>query len=466
MQKLFALTTALICALCLSACDLWERPVPAFEKSGELVVITVNGADTFYEDAQGNYTGLEFDLASEFARSLNLQARFVVVAHPDDVLPALIKHRGHLAAAGLTVQPALQGQVRFGPGYQQVQAHVVYNTDTPRPDNLKALDGKTVRVVAGKGHNEMLTAAREKNPWLKWDVARISSEDLLIETMEGKIDYAVADSTHVNLAKNLYPNLDTAFNLGLETSRAWAFPPDADAALLKKTREFFQQIKQNGKLQQLLDRYYGHLKRLAAADVSGILEKSRSHLPKLRKHFQKGAEVTGIDWRLLAALGYQESHWEALATSPTNVRGVMMLTEDTADRMKVTDRLDPAQSILAGSRYLLLLKESLPPRITEPDRTWMALAAYNIGMGHLEDARVLAQRLGLNANSWVDMKKALPLLARSEYFADLKHGYARGGEAVILAESIRTYYDILVKFEAPYPDADTKPSWLFWGGKL
>jgi membrane-bound lytic murein transglycosylase F len=139
-----------------------------------------------------------------------------------------------------------------------------------------------------------------------------------------------------------------------------------------------------------------------------------------------------------------------MAVSPGNVRGIMMLTETTADRMNVTDRLDVRQNILAGARYLRLLKDSLPTRIREPDRTWMALAAYNQGPGHLEDARILAQRMNLNPDSWLDLKKTLPLLSRSEYFSTVKHGFARGGEAVILTESVRTYYEILQKYERPH----------------
>ena len=118
--------------------------------------------------------------------------------------------------------------------------------------------------------------------------------------------------------------------------------------------------------------------------------------------------------------------------------------------MKVTDRLDTRQNILAGARYLRLLKDRLPTRILEPDRTWIALAAYNQGSSHIEDARILAQRLGLNPDSWVDLKKTLPLLSLSQYFQNLKHGYARGGEAVILTESVRTYHNILLKYERPH----------------
>jgi membrane-bound lytic murein transglycosylase F len=116
----------------------------------------------------------------------------------------------------------------------------------------------------------------------------------------------------------------------------------------------------------------------------------------------------------------------------------------------VNDRLDPRQNIIAGARYLKILIDTLPDRIIEPDRTWLALASYNIGYGHLEDARILTQRHGLNADKWVDVKKTLPLLTRAEFYTAVKRGYARGGEAVILTENIRNYFDILVRYEDSY----------------
>jgi len=193
--------------------------------------------------------------------------------------------------------------------------------------------------------------------------------------------------------------------------------------------------------------------------VAAFLEKMNSTLPSYRKLFQQAQEITDFDWRLIAALGYQESHWNPLATSPTGVRGLMMLTSDTADHLGVNDRLDPKENVPAGASYLLTLKETLPERIPEPDKTWIALAAYNAGMGHLEDARILAQQNKLNPDSWADLKKALPLLSKTAYYTALKHGYARGGEAVIFVENIRNYYNIMMKFEpaykSPYPALPT-----------
>jgi membrane-bound lytic murein transglycosylase F len=127
---------------------------------------------------------------------------------------------------------------------------------------------------------------------------------------------------------------------------------------------------------------------------------------------------------------------------------MMMLTEDTADRMNVENRLDAHSSILAGARYLQLLKEQLPLRISEEDRLWMALAAYNQGMGHLEDARILASQSGLNPDVWADVKRMMPLLSRPSFYKNAKHGKARGGEAVILVETVRLYQDMLKRLDA------------------
>ncbi|WP_097067862.1 membrane-bound lytic murein transglycosylase MltF [Nitrosovibrio sp. Nv4] len=437
------------CGLVLAGCDSFKKPVLPFGKTDELVVITVNSPDTYYENAEGVYAGLEHDLASEFARDLGLKVRFKVMPKLDRALEDLEKHKGHFVA-GLSINPKHALRVQFGPIYQLIQPRVAYNTDYRRPKNVHQLVGRTVEVASGTTYGEQLNKAKQQAPKLKWTVRSTTAEDLLAKLAEGKVDYVVADSNQINLAKNFYPNLDSALDLGQSTGRAWAFSPFVERELLEETRKFFKRIEQDGTLVRLLDRYYGHVQRLHQTDVIGILDKRRTVLPDLRKYFHEAEELTAIDWRLIAALAYQESHWNPLATSPANVRGLMMLTEITADRMKVTDRLDPRQSILAGARYLATLKDRLPTRIREPDRTWIALAAYNQGSSHIEDARILAQRLNLDPDSWVDLKKTLPLLSSSKYFRSLKHGYARGGEAVILTESVRTYYEILLKYERPY----------------
>lgn len=424
------------------------EPLRPARETGELVVVTRNGPTTYYEEEDGRFAGLEHDLVDAFARELGFTVRWVVVRQFQDILPTVEQGQAHLAAAGLTITDSRKRRVLFGPPYQTIREQVVYHRDATPPRNLGDLVGRRIQVVAGSSYAETLRQASRKYPGLVWqEIPDLETEDLLQRVVDGEADIVIADSHIVRIFRNFHPELAVAFDLGQDEKLAWAFPKGGDAWLYKKATEFFARIQRDGTLKRLLDRYYGHVERLETADVIGFLARMNTVLPKYRALFQRAQEETGIDWRLLAAVGYQESKWDPLATSPTNVRGLMMLTEDTADRMGVTDRLDPWQSIRGGSRYLQMLRDSLPERIPEPDRTWMALAAYNVGVGHLEDARVLAARQGLNPDSWVDLKKTLPLLAKPQHYETVRHGFARGGEAVILTENIRTYYDILLRYQ-------------------
>jgi membrane-bound lytic murein transglycosylase F len=264
------------------------------------------------------------------------------------------------------------------------------------------------------------------------------------------VDYVVTDAHTLNIERKLYPNLARAFPIGDPEPIAWAFPRGGDPYVVARAEEFFLRIIYDGTMRRLIERYYGHVGRLDYLDVARYLEAIRTLLPDHRASFQEAQELTGIDWRLIAALGFQESHWNPNSVSPTGVRGLMMLTAETADRMRVGNRLDAHESILAGARYLQELRDTLPSRVQEPDRTWLALAAYNLGLGHVEDARVLAKRQGLNPNLWVDVKRVLPLLSRYEYFSTLKRGFCRGSEGLALTENIRNYYDILSRYEPPH----------------
>jgi membrane-bound lytic murein transglycosylase F len=453
----------LILVLGMGSCSSPETPispVPPVQENHELVVLTRNSPTTYYEDAHGNYVGLEYDLVNLFAQELGVNVRFVVATEFSRIIPTLTKKQAHLVAAGLTITPEREKVVRFAPAYQTVQQQIVYNNLTLKPDDIGDLIGKRIEVIAGSSYVERLKEVRKKFPKLEWqEVTAMEIEELLEKVANGETDYSIADSHFVAMAQNFFPDLGIAFKLGKQEQLAWAFPKDGDPALFGKAQKFFDRIHEDGTLRRLLDRYYGHIQRLNRIDVVTFLEKMNSPLPSYRKLFQQAQEITDIDWRLIAALGYQESHWDPLATSPTGVRGLMMLTSDTADHLGVNDRLNPKENIPAGASYLLTLKESLPERIPEPDKTWIALAAYNTGMGHLEDARVLAKQNKLNPDSWADLKKALPLLSKAAYYTSLKHGYARGGETVIFVENIRNYYNIMMKFEpaykSPYPTLTT-----------
>lgn len=438
----------------LGGCQKPPKPLPSAKESRELVVVTHNGPATYYVNGQKEFAGFEYDLAKLFAQDLSaelgeeVRLKIVLVENVSQVIPALIQGKAHIAAANLSITRPRQHLVRFGPPYQIVQQQVVYNREKGRtPRKISDLAGANIAIPTGTSYSERLNEVAANTPALHWaEEQHVNSEELLERVADGTLDYTIADSHLVAMVQNYYPNLGAGLNFGKKDDLAWAFRKSGDEWLYQQAQKFFARIKKDGTLRILLDRYYGHSERVNPMDVTGFLIKLRTVLPKYIDLFKQAEELTGIDWRLLAAISYQESHWDPFATSPTNVRGMMMLTEETADRMGVSNRLDPTQSIMAGARYMIVLKETIPDRIPEPDRTWLALAAYNIGYAHLEDARVLAQRLKLNTDAWADVKKTLPLLTREEYFSTVQYGYARGGAPVHFVESIRTYYRILEKY--------------------
>jgi membrane-bound lytic murein transglycosylase F len=414
----------------------------------ELVVLTRQSPTTYYLDADGRPAGFEYDLAAEFARRQGLDLKIKVEDNIADLIAGVAGGHAHLAAAGLTVTSDRVARLRFGPAYATERELVVCGPRVERPTSADALASVRLEVVKGSSHVERLLELRQAHPGLRWvEMTGVSTEEMLERAASGLSDCTVADASTFAVAWNFWPGLGVAMALAEDRDIAWALPKNADMELRQAVTDFFRAIRKDGWLERLKERYFGHLHRLEEADIQGLLTKRTRQLPALKAHFLRAQEETGQDWRLLAALAYQESQWNGLATSPTGVRGIMMLTSETADRMGVSDRLDPGESILAGARYLAMLKAELPSRIADPDRTWMALAAYNLGMGHLEDARRLASRLAKNPDSWRDLKDVLPLLAKTGYAGSLRMGYARGGEARMLTENVRIYYDILKRFE-------------------
>ncbi len=434
----------LAAALLLAACARIDPP----EQRGELVV-AVRADPVFYqqEGPDGEATGLAHDLVAEFAEELGVKVRFVIARDHTELLDLVRKGKVHFAA---TV-PAIQGadDLRFTPPFRESRLLVAQNADSLPHDDLASLAGHPIEVLPASPEAQSLQQLRADPPLRPLEVDAADELALLARVADRRAELAATDAVHFDVASNFYPELSIALELPQKAAYVWAFYAQ-DTALLAKATAFLERVRADGTLARLDDRYFGHIKRINSYGVTQFVHDIQTLLPHYQAEFQQAQEITGIDWRLLASLAYQESKWNPLATSPTGVRGLMMLTEDTADRMHVTNRLDPVQAIRAGAMYLADIRDGLPEEIQEPDRTWLALAAYNLGQGHLNGARQFAVGMKRDADSWYDMKRVLPLMARPEYYARLKSGRARGGEAVIMVENIRSYYDILCRFEPPY----------------
>jgi membrane-bound lytic murein transglycosylase F len=438
----------MITIITLTSCSIPPPLVERIQAEGKLKVVTRNAATTFYEGPQG-FAGFEYELVEMFGDELGVEVEYFIPDKFDKTFDMLINKQVHMAAAGLTVTPGRVNRVRFGPSYQQVTQQVVYRGESYRPRNLQQLFEKNIEVIEGSSHDEELKQLQQQHPDLSWvSRADISSEELMQRVQNQEINYTVADSNEIAVYRRYYPMLRVAFDLTEPQPLAWAFTHAEDSSLFQAMEGFFERIKKDGTLDQLLERYYGHIKQLNYVDTRTFLRQMKSRLPKYQPFFEQAEAESGIEWQMLAAVGYQESHWNPRAKSPTGVRGIMMLTQITAKQVHVTKRMDPEQSIMGGARYLLFVDKRIPKRILNPDRFWLMLASYNIGYAHLEDARILTQQAGGNPDKWADIKKHLPKLSKKRWHQQTKHGYARGNEAVKYVDNIRSYYQLLKWTEA------------------
>ena len=429
--------------------------------SNELVFVTQASANIYHQKNEQEHSGIEYELASLFIKQYapELKLRFVVVNQTSEIIPTLLKNQAHIAAANFAITPMRKALVQFSSPYDESQEQLVYCANAQGLSNQKLsvnqlstlLKNKTIRLPENASGHEYFEKIRQKQPNLTWQTSATDNAELLLKKVaNSELDFTVANQRLVSQMAYFHPNLAVAMPIGESEKIAWALSKNSDPQLVKKVNHFFNQIRKDGTLANLLDRYYGHAKRLNSQDVSTFMERSDTLLPQYAPLFKAAQIETGLDWRLLAALSYRESHWDTLNTSPTGVRGMMMLTENTADLMGVTDRLDPKQSIPAGAHYIVKMIDLIPENVPEPDRTYMALAAYNIGYAHVQDARALAKRLNLNPDNWLDVKKTLLKLSDPTYYSMTKFGYADGAAPVIFVESVRSYQQILEHFEAGY----------------
>ena len=436
--------------LLLGGCGEEPSTLERIQAEGVLRVVTRNSPATYFQDRNGE-AGFEYQLVKRFADDLGVELKIETADNLDELFTRLGKTKGPvLAAAGLVASKGRQQIARFSRPYLEVTPQIIYRNGERRPSRPQDLLGKHILVLKGSSHAEQLAALKIELPELTYEEsAAVEVVDLLRMVDEGQIDLTLVDSNELAMNQVYFPNVRTAFDLGDAQGLGWAVAPGEDNSLLDEVNAFLERAQQNGSLKRLTERYYGHVDVLGYVGAYTFAKHLQQRLPRYEQHFRAAAQRQGVDWRLLAAMGYQESLWQPGATSKTGVRGLMMLTLNTAQAMGVANRLDPKQSIEGGAKYIVWVKDQLPESIQEPDRTWFALAAYNVGGGHLEDARKLTQAEGLDPNKWLDVQKILPRLAQKQWYSKTRHGYARGGEPVHFVRNIRRYYDILTWVTQP-----------------
>jgi membrane-bound lytic murein transglycosylase F len=440
MRPLLYIVTAGLIGTCSAPPSLLDQ----VREVGELRVVTRDAPSAAFIGPDGP-SGPEFDLVQGFADELGVALVIESVSSVSEIVPRLLEGRVHMAAAGLSITESRKEYVNFGHPYESVDMQLIYRLGEGKPHNIDDIVGKRIEVLAGSSHADMLASLKLEYPGLEWtENADAEVSVLLAKVASGEIDYTVSDSTEFNIHRNFHPDLRVAMDLQVGDPLAWAFSKGSGNSLLARADEYLIEQSRNGTLDRIHDRYYGHTKKFDYVGTRNFIRHYESRLPRYRDSFETAGEEWGVDWRLLAAIAYQESHWRSQAISPTGVKGIMMLTEDTADYLGLDDRVDPITSIFGGARFYARQTERIPDTVDEPDRTWMALAAYNVGFNHIKDARWIVEQQGGDPDSWMDLEQALPLLAQRQWFAKLPYGYARGWEPVLYVNNIRSYYEILV----------------------
>lgn len=413
------------------------------QQSGKLVVISRNGPTTYYEGPAG-LTGFEYQLAKKFAKYLGVSLEIRESENLGVMLDSVGTSYGQLAAAGLTITETRKQKVKFAEPYMQITQQVIYRQSEPRPTSPADLADKNILVIANSSHAERLRELQKEVPGLHWKESHdVEMFDLIEMVHDGSIDYTIVDSNAYEINSNLFPEAQVAFAISEPQDLAWAFPAQYDDSLYKEAQKFFASIKKKGVIEDALETYYGHLGEIDYSGAVLFTNRLKTRLPKWQELLKEAADAQDLDWQLLAAISYQESHWNPKAKSPTGVRGFMMLTLDTAKFVGIKNRLDAKQSINGGAQYFKSVYNRIPARIADPDRTWLAMAAYNVGLGHLEDARVLTAQQGGNPDKWAEVRERLPLLAKRKYYKHTKHGYARGWEPVEYVRNIRNFQTII-----------------------
>ncbi|WP_206485465.1 membrane-bound lytic murein transglycosylase MltF [Thalassotalea sp. G2M2-11] len=417
---------------------------------GYINVGTLYGATSYYVGAEGD-TGFEYELAKKYADFLGVQLKISASYSLKDLFKQLENGEVDFLAAGLVVTDKRLAKYRFAPSYNNISQKLVFKQGKERPRKIDDLTGKLM-VTADSSHVENLELLANSHTDLTWqESTELDSEELLLKVLDEEIDYTVVDSHTLAVNRRYYPEISIGFTIKKAEPMAWLLADEHDDSILASLIEFFGQVHHDGTLLALDDKYYGHVEQFNYVDTRLFIQAVENKLPQYRPLFEKYGQE--IDWKLLAAISYQESHWNPRARSHTGVRGMMMLTLPTAKQMGIKSRIDAEQSIRGGAKYFKQMIDRMPARVPQPDRLWFALASYNVGLGHLNDARKITKQQGGDPDRWVEVKDRLPLLKQKKFYKKTKYGYARGDEPVNYVENIRRYYDTLTWMDKKQQEA-------------
>ncbi len=409
--------------------------------SREITVITRNNPWCYYL-YRDRPMGFEYDLAKAFADYLGVRLNVKVADRWDRMIPDLLNGKGDFIAASMTITPTRQDRVAFSNGYHSIQPHIIVHRHQSQIKGAEDLAGKTVHVSRGTSYHEHLEVLRAADIDVNLQLHNgMETTELIRKVANKSIDITIADNLVAMLSQRYYPQITLAGPISAEEHLGWAVHPQA-TQLQGQMNAFYNTIKKNGEFDRIFNHYFTGIDEFDFVDIRAFHRGVNQALPEYQPFLQKFAEQNGFDWRLIAAQMYQESRFDPMAVSYQSAHGLMQISINTADSLGVVDVHDPCQNIEAGIRHLKFLFDFYD-KAQGKNRLYIALAAYNVGMGHILDARNLARKQGLDPDKWASLKKTLPLLSEPEYYQKTKYGYCRGLEPVHYINNIIVFFDIL-----------------------
>lgn len=391
-----------------------EIDLDAIRKRGYINVLVDNNSISYFI-YKGQPMGYEYELLNLLAKQLRVGLKIKVTSGVERALDQLNKGEGDILAFPMTVTKARTEYVSFTKAhFTTYQVLVQRKPENYRRMTQDAIDkelikdpikliGKKVYVLPGSSYETRLRNLSEEiggDIEIQLDTASAESESLMRRVAFGEIDYTIADHSLASINAYYYPNLDVSMPIGVLQQVAWATRKNSPK-LLDEINVWLAKIKKEATFMVVYNRYYKSPRTSLIRMQSDYSSMGGNKLSPFDSLLKQGAVELGWDWRLLASLVYQESHFLPTGESWAGARGLMQLMPETAKRFGAKNLDDPRQSIKAGVGYLKYLDNYWKKRVTDPEqRLKFILASYNAGLTHIIDARKLAEKHGRDPNVW------------------------------------------------------------------
>ena len=418
--------------------------LPGLKDRRRLRMITRNNAMTYFI-YRGQQVGFEYELMKRFASEHGLRLEIVIPDSHAEMLPYLNEGKGDVVASAMTITEERQGQAAFTQPYKEVNELVVVHADDDSIANLQDLAGRTIHVRASSSFYTTLMALRDSVDGLEIAIVpdNVETEDILAGVEEGIYDLTMCDSHLFDIERAYGRRLKAALSIK-PTALGWAVRKD-NSELLAALNKYIKEEKGGLFFNMMRNRYFKSTRAVARAKDSMRVGLS-GQLSPYDDLTKKYASQYGQDWRLITAQMYQESKFDPEAVSWVGAQGLMQVMPSTGEELGFTDLHEPQVGIHAGVKYMRQLINRFDHNLPMEERIRFALASYNVGYGHVLDARRLAREMGWDPNRWFgNVEKAMRLLSQPDYYERARYGFCRGGQPVHYVENIQRFYDAYVE---------------------